>query len=80
MFWIWLIGVVVIGAVAAYKMGMLDMYDLEEAFWPVVLLAIFWPAILAIAIIAAPFGIPFYLGHRTKQKRLAAEKAEKNKV
>lgn len=80
MFWIWLIGVIVIGVICSYKMGMLNRCDLEEAFWPVVLLAIFWPVFVGVFIIAAPFGIPFYLGHRVKMKRLAAEKEEKNKV
>lgn len=80
MFWIWLIGVIIIGSLAAYQLGKLDDYTAEEAFWPVVIVTIFWPIVMAIAIVIAPFLIPFILGRRAKNKRIEAEKAEKIKV
>lgn len=81
MLWIYLIGVIVIGGFAAYKMGKLEYAnEVEDAFWPVVWLTVCWPAVLIIGLIVAPFGIPYTLGVRAKNKRLQAEKAEKNKA
>lgn len=68
MFWIWLIGVVILGMIAAYQMGKLEPYQAEDVIWPVILVVVFWPFVIATAIIVAPFGVPFYLGLKKKEK------------
>lgn len=67
MFWIWLIGVIIIGGVLAYLTGKHDV-DVEEYFWAITLCTIFWPCVLGIAIVMAPFAIPFTIGVRAKNK------------
>jgi hypothetical protein len=77
MFWIWLIGVVILGMLVAYQMGKLDPYQVEDIIWPVILVVVFWPFVIATAIIVAPFGVPFYLGLKKKEKLDKIKEEEK---
>jgi Tfp pilus assembly protein PilO len=82
MWTIWLIGFVILGMIAAYQMGKLNPYQFEDIFWVVVVGVLFWPLVLAAAIIFAPFGIPFYLGAKKQEKleKLEEEEKLKNKL
>ena len=73
MFWIWLIGVIIIGGVSAYFTGKHN-FDVEEYFWLIASLTVFWPTVLGIAIVIAPFIIPYAIGVRAKKKRLKEDK------
>jgi hypothetical protein len=77
MFWIWLIGVVILGMLAAYQMGKLEPYQAEDVIWPVILVVVFWPFVLTTAIIVAPFALPFYLGAKKKEKLDKIKEEEK---
>jgi hypothetical protein len=79
MFWIWLIGCIIFGSIAAYFMGKTDPYEYEDAIFGIIVVIVLWPAVLALAMIIAPFAVPFILGVRAKNKREAAKKAEKLK-
>lgn len=77
MFWIWLIGVITLGMIAAYQLGKLDPYQAEDVIWPVILVVVFWPFVIAAAIIFTPFGLPFYLGVKKKVKLDKMKEEEK---
>jgi len=77
MFLIWLIGVVILGMVVAYQFGKLDPNAIEELFWIAVIGVVFWPLILCLAIVIAPFGLPFYLGVKKKEKLDKIKEEEK---
>jgi len=73
MFWIWLIGVIIIGGVSAYFTGKHNV-DVEEYFWLIASLTVFWPIVLGIAIVSVPFIIPYAIGVRAKKKLLKEDK------
>jgi hypothetical protein len=77
MFWIWLIGSVILGMYSAYQLGKLDPYQVEDIIWIVIIGVLFWPVVLAAAIIIAPFGLPFYLGAKKKEKLDKIKEEEK---
>lgn len=66
MFAIWIIGVIVIGIIISYLWGREDM---DNEFVPVAFFGtLFWPVLVALALIVAPFAIPFVYGlHRRKK-------------
>jgi uncharacterized membrane protein len=68
MFWIWLIGIIVLGSIAAYCFGRMDDYEVEDIAGGTIVCIILWPIALGIVIIVAPFAIPYILGQRTKNK------------
>ena len=82
MFWIWLIVVIILGMIAAYKLAFLESYDVDEIVWTVILGVLFWPVVIAAAIIISPFALPFYLGAKKKAKleKLEQEEKLKNKL
>jgi len=65
---VWFIGIVILGSLAAYFLGRMDDYDREEYAGPLIGAVIFWPAVLIVTVIFAPFAIPFILGVRKKNK------------
>lgn len=65
---IWIVGIVILGSLAAYFLGQMDNYDMEEYAEPLIGAVIFWPVIFIVATIAAPFAVPFILGVRKKNK------------
>lgn len=69
MFSIWIIGVIVFGMYAGYRFGLADEYTQEQV--GVILLAgvLFWPFVLALAIVVSPFVGMVYLGERAKLKK-----------
>jgi hypothetical protein len=73
MFWIWLIGVIIIGSIAAYQLG-IDTYLYEDVIHVILFGILLWPAVLGFAIVIAPFAVPFILGVRAKKKRLKEDK------
>lgn len=77
MWTIWFIGSIILGMIAAYQLGKLDSYQIEDIIWVVLIGILGWPLVLAAAIIIAPFGIPFYLGVKKKEKMEAEEKLNK---
>ena len=74
MFTIWAIGVVVFGMYCAYQFGRAPTHLQEDAGGAMIIGVIFWPGVLALAIVLAPFVGMAYLGKRAKLK-----KAEKSK-
>jgi hypothetical protein len=67
---------------SAYQLGKVEPNVLEDIFWVVVLGVVFWPVVLVAAIIITPFGLPFYLGVKKKEKleKLEEEEKLKNKL
>lgn len=79
--WLWLIGIVILGVIAAFQLGKVEDNVIEDIFWVVVIGVVLWPLLLLSAVIVAPFGIPFYYGRKIKEKRdQEAKEAKKNKV
>lgn len=76
MFWIWLIVVIILGMIAAYKLAFLEPYQVDDIFWVVIIGILLWPVVIAAAIIISPFAIPFYLGAKKKEKLEKLEKLE----
>jgi hypothetical protein len=68
MFWLWLIGVVVIGMYLGYQYGKADAYTKNEIGTMLIVIVLFWPFALALAIALAPFVGMVYLGARSKKK------------
>ena len=68
MFIIWVIGFVIIGSVAAYFLGQMNDREIEDIIGAVIAGIFFWPLVLAIVLVVAPFAIPFILGIRKKNK------------
>jgi hypothetical protein len=66
MFWIWIIGCIIFGSIAAYFMGKTDPYEYEDAIVGIIIAIVLWPICLTIAMIIAPFAIPFIFGVRAK--------------
>jgi len=77
MFWIWLIGILILGMYSAYQLGKVEPNVLEDILWAVILSVLFWPVILTAAIIISPFALPFYLGIKKKEKLDEIKKEEK---
>lgn len=69
MFAIWIIGVVVFGMYCAYRFGQAPKHLQEDAWGAMIIGVIFWPGVLALAIIIAPFAGMAYLGKRAKLKK-----------
>ncbi len=82
MFWIWLITVIILGMIAAYKLAFLEPYQVDDIVWVVIIGVLFWPVVIAAAIIISPFALPFYLGAKKKEKleKLEEEEKLKNKL
>lgn len=76
---IWLIGILILGMFAAYQLGKLETHFVEDIFWLVILGVISWPLVLFVAIVIAPFGIPFYIGIKKREKLEKLEEEEKLK-
>lgn len=77
MWTIWFIGVLILGMCVAYQLGKLDPYQVEDVIWVVIAAVLGWPLVIVAAIVIAPFGLPFYLGMKKKEKREAEEKLQK---
>jgi hypothetical protein len=69
MFWLWLIGVVVLGMYAGYRYGQASSYVQNEIGAFLIAGVLFWPFVLALAILIAPFAGMVYLGARAKKKK-----------
>ena len=65
---VWIIGIVILGSIAAYFLGQMNNRDLEDCAGTVIGAVIFWPAVLIVVTILAPFAVPFILGVRKKNK------------
>jgi hypothetical protein len=65
---VWIIGIIILGSIAAYFLGQMDDYDREEYAGVLIGAVFFWPAVLIVVAILAPFAIPFILGLRKKNK------------
>jgi hypothetical protein len=68
MCWLWLIGVVVFGMWAGYQYGKADAYTQNDIGAILIASVLFWPFVLALAIVLAPFVGMVYLGARSKLK------------
>lgn len=76
---LYIISVILLGMFAGYRYGQADRRTQDE-IGPILLAGvIFWPAVLAFAIVVAPFGGAVWLGHREKEKRIEAEKQKEVK-
>lgn len=69
MFAIWIIGVIVFGMYAGYQFGKADAYTQNEIGALLIGGVIFWPFVLALAIVLSPFFGMIYLGGRAKIKK-----------
>ena len=69
MFWLWLIGVVVFGMYAGYQYGKADVYTQNDIGAVLIACVLFWPFVLVLAILIAPFAGMVYLGARAKNKK-----------
>jgi len=65
---VWIIGIVILGSLAAYFLGQMDNYDREEYAGVLVGAVFLWPVIFIVVAILAPFAIPFILGRRKRNK------------
>ena len=79
MFAIYIIGVVLLGMFAAYRYGQADSRTQDEIGTILFASVLFWPLALAIVIVFAPFGGAIWLGIRSKEKRIEAEKQKEVK-
>ena len=68
MFAIWIIGVIVFGMYAGYRFGQADEYTQREGGAVLIACVLFWPFVLGLAIVLAPFAGMVYLGARSKKK------------
>jgi hypothetical protein len=80
MFTLWLIIAIVLFAVGTYSIGRFDVGngDPAGAIWTCFLGSLFWPILLAAAVIVGPFFGFFWLGDR-KREKLEKEKSTDNK-
>jgi hypothetical protein len=80
MFTLWLIVAIIFFAVGTYCIGRFDIGNGDAAgpIWACFLGSLFWPALLAAAMIAGPFYGFFWLGDR-KREKLKKEKSTDNK-
>ena len=68
MFAIWIIGVVVFGMWVGYRFGQADEYTQRDIGAILIAVVLFWPFVLGLAIVLAPFAGMVYLGARSKLK------------
>ena len=68
MFWLWLIGVIVFGMYAGYQYGKADVYTQNDIGAVLIAVVLFWPFVLGLAIVLAPFAGMVSLGARSKKK------------
>jgi hypothetical protein len=68
MFSIWIIGVIVFGMYLGYQYGKADAYTQNDIGAVLIAVVLFWPFVLALAIVLAPFAGMVYLGERSKKK------------
>ena len=80
---IYIIGAILLGMFAAYRYGQaptsVQSSVQSEIGGLLVFGVLFWPAVLAFALVIAPFVGMAYLGHRAKQKQHEAEKQKEVK-
>lgn len=76
---IYIIGAILLGMFAAYRYGQAPTSVQSEVGGLLVFGVLFWPAVLAFALVIAPFVGMVYLGHRAKQKQHEAEKQKEVK-
>jgi len=69
MFAIWFIGVVVFGMWVGYRYGQTEPYVQNDIGAILIVIVLFWPFVLALAILVAPFAGMVYLGARSKEKK-----------
>jgi hypothetical protein len=65
---VWIIGVIILGSIAAYFLGRISSRDFVEFGVLIIFVVVFWPVFLVIGSILAPFAIPFILGRRKRNK------------
>jgi ABC-type glycerol-3-phosphate transport system permease component len=80
MFTLYIIVTILLGMFAAYRFGQAPSSLQDEIVFILIFGVLFWPAVLAIAIVIAPFAGMGYLGHRAKMKRIEAEKQKEVKA
>jgi hypothetical protein len=68
MFAIWIIGVIVFGMYFGYRYGQATPYVQNDIGAILIAVVLFWPFVLALAIVLAPFAGMVYLGERSKKK------------
>ena len=66
---IWLIGVIVFGMYAGYQYGKADVYTQREIGSVLIACVAFWPFVLGLAILVAPFASMIMLGKRSLDKK-----------
>jgi len=71
---LYIIVTILLGMFAAYRYGQAPYSVQNEIGAILVFGVIFWPAVLALVIVVAPFGGAVWLGIRSKEKRIEAEK------
>lgn len=77
--WLWFIIALVFLAVGLYALGRWDTYEDKFAlFWVIFFAALFWPFILAAAIVLGPFVGLYSLGEYQREKK-NKEKSSSNK-
>jgi hypothetical protein len=65
---IWIIGVIVFGMWVGYRYGQAEPYVQNDIGAILIVIVLFWPFVLALAIVLAPFAGMVYLGKRSKLK------------
>lgn len=71
---IWIIGVIIFGMWVGYRFGQADEYTQNEIGAILIAIVLFWPFVLALAIVLAPFAGMVYLGARSKYLERARSK------
>lgn len=73
--WLWLIVAIVLFAISTYCVGRFDLGDSDPSslLWTCFLGCLFWPAVLAAAVLLGPFFGLFWLGDRRREKAKAAK-------
>jgi ABC-type dipeptide/oligopeptide/nickel transport system permease component len=77
---LYIIVAILLGMFAAYRYGQAPHSVQNEIGAILVFGVIFWPAVLALAVVIAPFAGMGYLGHRAKQKAIEVEKQKEVKA
>jgi hypothetical protein len=70
---VYLLGVVILGAFCAYRLGQADERTRDEIVGVLFFVAVFWPFVLVMALAIGPFYGFYYLGERNKRKRIQEE-------
>ena len=74
---VYLLGVVILGAFCAYRLGQADVRTRDEVASIFLVVTLLWPFVLIFALLAGPFIGMYYLGDRSKRKRIEEEKNRK---